>query len=143
MYGSWHAEHPRPWPLAATAALLVLTACGEAPEDSLADGRQVDNKGREGVMPIDSPKFSPECLRLMSELAPGQNPEVNIMLQLDGELTDGRRAQLEAAGARIETVAGDVVSVRAPARSMSGFAELEFTVYVQVSRPMHMESETE
>lgn len=90
-----------------------------------------------------SNKLSPETKRKLSELSAEEPQLVSVLVQIVGRLGPERRSQLEAVGAEVRTVAGDVVTATVPVGEIRQVAELDFVRSLEVSRPLYPESESE
>jgi hypothetical protein len=90
-----------------------------------------------------SNKLSPETKRKLSELSAKEPQLVSVLVQIDGRLGPERRSQLEAVGAEVRTVAGDVVTATVPVGGIGQVAEQDFVRSLEVSRPLYPESEGE
>ena len=87
-------------------------------------------------------KLSSDTKQFLSELPTGENPPVSVILRISGSLEGERRARLEATGAQIRTVAGDIVTATVPSRSLRHLVELDFVTFVEVSRPLYPETQS-
>ncbi|QYO62921.1 hypothetical protein [Leptolyngbya sp. 7M] len=85
-------------------------------------------------------KLAPTLRLRLSQLSPEANPQVNILLRTTSALTAEQRSQLEANGANVRTVAGDIVTASLPLRQTLALAELDFVRYVELSGPLYPES---
>lgn len=62
--------------------------------------------------------------------------ELELLIRTSGEIGDEARGRLEAAGATVRTVAGDVLTASAPLSALDGLAELEEVVAIEVSEAL-------
>jgi len=63
---------------------------------------------------------------------------VDVLIRTRGEIDAARRATLESRGARIGSVIGDVVTATLPLQAVSGIADLEFVVRIEVSKAQRL-----
>ncbi|MBF2050959.1 MAG: hypothetical protein EDM05_58100 [Leptolyngbya sp. IPPAS B-1204] len=84
-------------------------------------------------------KLAPTLRLRLSQLSPEANPQVNILLRTTSALTTEQRSQLEANGANVRTVAGDIVTASIPLRQTLALAELDFVRYIELSGPLYPE----
>lgn len=66
--------------------------------------------------------------------------ELNLLLRTDGELNARQLKQLEEAGTRIRTAAGDIITVTTTAERLNDIAALDFVVYIELSAPLYPEN---
>ncbi|HEV2811741.1 MAG TPA: hypothetical protein VGW10_00705 [Solirubrobacteraceae bacterium] len=91
-------------------------------------------------MPDPSAKLSPQTRLLISEQREGvESAEpVDLLIRVSDEAA--ARERLEACGASVRTVAGDVVTASAPVSALQPIAELDDVVAIEVSTPLYGES---
>lgn len=87
-----------------------------------------------------SPKFGSNIRLCLSQLAPDENPVVNVLLNTTETLTSEQRTRLKISGVQVRTVAGDVISASLPIRQLSELVKLDFVTYIELSRPLHPEA---
>ncbi len=87
-----------------------------------------------------SSKLAPTLRLRLSQLSSEANPQINILLRTTSVLTAEQRSQLEANGANVRTVAGDIVTASIPLRQTLALAELDFVRYIELSGPLYPES---
>jgi hypothetical protein len=69
----------------------------------------------------------------------GADKRANVMMATHGKLTPEQRAQLESLECHVRTVAGDVITLDLPVRSLDALGKLEFARYVELTRPLQTE----
>lgn len=84
-----------------------------------------------------SSKLSPATKLLMTQAK--ESSQVDAILRCAGSLTDSQRGELEAAGARIRSTASDVLTAEIPVASLDRIADLDFVLYIDISRPLYPE----
>lgn len=67
---------------------------------------------------------------------------VRVLLRTAEPLGDPERSTLEAAGATVRTVAGDVVTAQMPLDRLGAVAALPFVRYLDLARPLHLEDKS-
>lgn len=87
-------------------------------------------------------KFSPETKLSLSELASEENPLVRALIRTSGDLEEGQLTELKTIGAKVGTIAGDIVTIVLHMRSLPGLASLEFVRYIELASPLFPESES-
>ena len=90
-----------------------------------------------------SKKLSPETKRKLSELSAEEPQLVSVLVQISGGLGPERRSKLEEVGTEVRTVAGDVITATLPSSEIHHLAELDFVRFVEMSRALYPESESE
>lgn len=89
-----------------------------------------------------SSKLSPQTRQLLREgddsARGGQSVDVLIRVREPSEA--GWREQMEAAGASVRTVAGDVCTATVPVSAVGSLAELDQVVAIEVATPLFGES---
>ena len=107
--------------------------------DLIVDSRLV----REGVVvsACYSKKLGSNAKLRLSELSADENSLESILVRISGKLTSEQQSQLTAMGAEIRTVAGDIVTITTPLRTLSQLAELDFVTYIELSTSLYPESE--
>jgi hypothetical protein len=78
--------------------------------------------------------------RISAEESAEDNARVNVLLRTSGPLTPEQQAQLEATGAEVRTVAGDIVTASIRLRQSLAVAELTFVSYIELSQSLFPES---
>jgi hypothetical protein len=125
--------------------LMALAFAGMAAMIACSTGRPRNNPSlpakEKAVMSQYSSKLSPGTKRHLAELKPEENPEVAVMLRVRDGLTPDRQSQIEALGGKVVSLIGDVVTANIPSRALLKLAELDFIVYVEISRPLRPMSE--
>ena len=91
------------------------------------------------VMPEYSSKLSSGTKRRLDEL---KDPEtlLNLLIRTDGELSDEQRKQLGKIEANIRTMAGNIITISAPARAINDIVSLEFVGFVEISATLRPEN---
>lgn len=89
-----------------------------------------------------SEKLGPNAKLRLSGLSADENSLESILVRTSGNLTPEHQSQLKAMGAEIGTVAGDIVTIATPLRTLSQLAELDFVTYIELSTPLYPESES-
>lgn len=89
-------------------------------------------------------KISPRARQLRAEA--GSDREIDLLIRTTAPAEGAARARLEAAGARVRTVAGDVCTASAALSSLDDLAGLPEVVAIEVSEelapeaPRHIDS---
>jgi hypothetical protein len=65
---------------------------------------------------------------------------VNALIRMEAEPTADQRAALEALGCDIRTVAGDVITVRIPVKSLDELTERSEVLYAELAQPLYPEA---
>lgn len=89
-----------------------------------------------------SRKYSPAMKQHISTLSIEENPQIRVMIRVKNSLVPEHKSQLETIGAEVRTIAGDVVTIVLPLRSLPDMASLEFVSYIELSGPLFSEGET-
>ncbi len=88
-----------------------------------------------------SSKLSPSAQIQLSQLGPEENPTVTVLIRLENKLNPTQKQLLQETGAALYTVAGDIISLSIPARSLPDMAALPFVVYIDLSAPLYPEDD--
>jgi hypothetical protein len=86
-------------------------------------------------------KFSPETKRLLIMEQLADNKPVNIFIQTAHPPSDRDLQEIEENGARIRTVAQDILTGQINPEDIQKLAELKLVVKVELSLPMFLEEE--
>ena len=90
-------------------------------------------------MPEYSSKFSPRVKLFLSELNAEENPIVAIFVRTGRILEPDDISQLEVIGAKMRTMAGDVVTLSIPSEKLHVLAKKDFVKYIEITGPLHPE----
>ena len=88
-----------------------------------------------------SEKLSPNVKLYLSNLSTEANPVVKVIVRTSSNLEPVKYSQLETIEAHINTVAGDVVTMKIPLRKICQLAEFDFISYIELSTPLYPEFE--
>ena len=86
-----------------------------------------------------SSKFGPRSKLFLSELRDDENPHVDIIVRTKMTLDSDKISQLDLLDAEIRTVAGNIVTLSLPARSLFRLAQEDFVMYIELTRPLFPE----
>lgn len=82
---------------------------------------------------MDSSKLDAPLRRALEALDESAPDILQVMVKCQAAVNDDRRADLEATGASIGTVAGDIVTMRATKAQITSLANLELVTSVSLS----------
>ena len=81
----------------------------------------------------------PDVEQAIHDADPSDDRRADVMLATRGILEPKQRLAIESIDGNVHTVAGDVVTVDLPVRSLAALGELEFVKYVELSSPLWLE----
>ena len=124
-------ELTRCWPLLPVmlglAGFIVLGGC---------NGDTANKYAQNGSVTLYPEKIDPSLSVAIQN--PGQTNQatqhVEILIRTRGEINAAQRAALEAKGARIGSVMGDVLTASVPVQAVPGIANLDFVLRMELSR---------
>ena len=88
-----------------------------------------------------SSKLSPQALRLLAASQDrAEDQSVDVLIRIDDHAGRGWREQLEAAGASLRTVAGDVCTASVALSALHHLAELHEVRAIEVTTPLYGEA---
>ena len=86
-----------------------------------------------------SSRFGPRLKLFLSELKDDENPNVDMIIRTKTTLDSDNISQLDSLDAEIRTVAGNIITLSLPARSLFRLAQEDFVVYIELTRPLYPE----
>jgi hypothetical protein len=93
------------------------------------------------VVPSDySQKLAPNVRLRMGQVPATENPQVEVLIRVAGELEAEQRSQLETAGLQIRGLMGEVIVGVVGLRQIPRLAELDFVRYIELSSPVYPHS---
>jgi len=100
-------------------------------------GETTSNKVLKTSSTMNQQKIDPALLMTIQQSGQPEQP-MDVLIRTQGAIDATQRAALEGQGARIGSVMGDVLTARVPARAVAGIANLEFVVYIEISRQQRL-----
>ena len=100
-------------------------------------GETTSNKVLKTSSTMNQQKIDPALLMTIQQSGQPEHP-MDVLIRTQGAIDATQRAALEGQGARIGSVMGDVLTARVPARAVAGIANLEFVVYIEISRQQRL-----
>lgn len=128
-------EMTRIWPrlpvMLGLAGFMVLAGC---------NSETASNNVQIGTMTLGAEKIDPALLAVVQDPEPGRQAAtyVDVLIRTRGEVNAAQRAALEAKGARIGSVMGDVLNASVPVQAVSGMASLDFVLRLELSRTQRL-----
>lgn len=95
------------------------------------------NKVLETSLAMIQQKIDPELIMTIQQSGQPEQP-LDVLIRTQGAIDATQRAALEARGAMIGSVMGDVLTARIPAGAVAGIANLEFVVRIEISRQQQL-----
>ena len=88
-----------------------------------------------------SSKLSPQARKLLQDRrdSPEGSATVEVLIRVKDPDREGWRENLEATGASVRTVAGDVCTATVAVAALSSVVELQDVMALEVSTPLHPE----
>lgn len=120
-------------------AIFAAALIGRGSSESIPQSVPQSTSEEPSVATDSFEKLSPDLRLRLSQRSAETNP-LNILIQTNAALTPAERSQLEAAGANVRTVAGDIVTATVPLNQVLSLAELEFVRSIEASTPLYPES---
>jgi hypothetical protein len=81
----------------------------------------------------------PDVEQAIHAVNPSDERRADVMLATHGILEPEQRQAIEGIDGSVHTVAGDVVTVNLPVRSLAALCELNFVKYVELSSALWLE----
>ena len=78
-------------------------------------------------------------LNLLTAKEEADDAQLSLLVQLSERPAEPKRRELEALGAEIRTEAGDVLTLSLPSQALAALAELDYIVYLELSRSLSPE----
>lgn len=91
-------------------------------------------------MPEYTTKFSPATKQHLSALSTTDSSELSVIVRIAGSVSSERSSQIEAIDAEVRTIAGDVVTIVIPVKSLPKLAALDYVIYIELAGPLYPES---
>ena len=114
--------------LPALAGWILLAGCnGGAPGKNATETPTADNRS----------KLDPALLMTIQN-SNSAAQTVGVLIHTRGEIDARQRAALESRSARIGSVSGDVVTATVPVQAVSGIADLEFVLRIEMSKAQRL-----
>jgi hypothetical protein len=82
-------------------------------------------------------KLAPNVRLRMSQTPAAENPQVEVLVRIMGDLEAAQRSQLESAGMQIRGLMGSIVVGVVGLRQIPSIAELDFVQYIELSSPVY------
>ncbi len=86
-----------------------------------------------------SSRVGPRLKLYLNELKDTENPQVDILVRTKMILESDMLSQIDLLDAEIRTVAGNIVTLRLPARNLFNLAQEDFVMYIELTRPLYTE----
>ena len=84
-------------------------------------------------------RFGPRLKLFLNELKDDENPQVDIIVLAKMTFESDMLSRLDLLDADIRTVAGNIATLRLPVRNLFKFAQENFVVYIELTRPLYTE----
>jgi hypothetical protein len=84
-------------------------------------------------------RIGPRLKLFINELTNGENPRLDVIMRASKGLEQEELWRVEAFDARIRTVAGNIVSLSIPARSVLTLAQEDFVVFIELTGSLYPE----
>ncbi len=84
------------------------------------------------------PKFNADTIVFFAQLEEGSNPTVSAAIRLNTIASSEHRTALAAAGATVQSMIGEIVTIESRARNLYIIADLHFVVSVEIATPMQL-----
>lgn len=81
----------------------------------------------------------PDVEQAIQDADASDDRRADVMMATFGELAPDQRQAIEDIDGRVRTVAGDVVTLELPVRSLTALGALDFVRYIELSRPLWLE----
>ena len=109
-------------------AFMVLAGC---------NGETTNIKDMEPSASMSQQKIDPALLLTVQQSGNPEQP-MEVLIRTQGVINAAQRAALERRGARIGSVMGDVLTARVASHDVTGIADLEFVVRIEMSRQQRL-----
>ena len=84
-------------------------------------------------------RISPRLKLFINELECDENPRLDVIMRTVTGLEQEELSLVETLDARIRTVAGNIITLSIPARSVLTLAQEDFVVFIELTSPLYPE----